>query len=593
MRILSSIFFVLFATVAALAADARPFVTAEGRLAGAYRDDVDAAFVFLVLERNGGFTYAYIQIDNDQTEDAASVLKELQPFIGRTIAVTGRETTPTIANRVITKRQIAVSSLADIQVTSDVASDQFNVPSLREAPPSLDELAAPSPRKASGTVAARWQNKIILQVGAEESFMVEFRDGIDLPAIGESIEVAGTPVTDLYRIHLDAAVWEKSDAARVPPNEPVDMQLNMLFRKRTISYDVPYDVFIKNPQFFGKTLCVKGTLREFVTDEYGDKRLLLEDDGLTIQIDCSNAPDALLTQLGSVVSATGVCVLDSDIWRPSAPFPKNKNLFLVARSANDIVVLKRPPWWTPAKFLAAVSVMGGVIVLILIWNASLRVLVKRRTHEAIKAQERKLEAELRVAERTRLAADLHDSFSQNLSVIGYHVAALQNSLAVADEATSGRLSTVSKMIKSCLTDLRRCLWDLRNDVLDEPDFAEAIRRTVEPVARDAELHILFDGRRDYLSDATAHDLLNVVRELVANAVGHGGAKNVRIAGEIHAGGMSLSVCDDGCGFDPDKRPGTDEGHFGIDGIKARIERIGGTIEITSAPGKGTMATIKV
>lgn len=107
-----------------------------------------------------------------------------------------------------------------------------------------------------------------------------------------------------------------------------------------------------------------------------------------------------MIQLGSVVSATGVCVLDSDIWRPSAPFPKNKNLFLVARGPDDIVVLARPPWWTPAKFITAASVMGGVIVLILIWNAALRVLVRRRTREAIKAQERKLESELRVAERT-------------------------------------------------------------------------------------------------------------------------------------------------------------------------------------------------
>lgn len=580
MRMILSIFLALFAAGAAVADDKGPFATAEGRLAGAYQDDLDEAFVFLVLERDGGFTYAFIM-----TNDTVSVLKELQPLVGRSIALSGHEITPTIVNRAVTKRQISVSSLADIRVASGEDSDPFAVPSLDAVPPSLDELAAPSPRKAAGIVTARWQNKIMLRNTAGESTLVEFRDGIDLPAIGESIEAAGIPVTDLYRIHLDEAVWKRSVAATAQPDKPVDIQLDTLFRN--------HGVFIMNPRFFGQTLSVKGTLREFVTDENGNKRLLLESDGLTIQIDCSNAPNAQMLQLGSVVSATGICVLDSDVWRPSAPFPKNKNLFLVARGPDDIVVLARPPWWTPAKFIATASVMGGVIVLILIWNASLRVLVRRRTREAIKAQERKLESELRVAERTRLAADLHDSFSQNLSVIGYHVAALQTSLAGADEASSGRLSTVAKMIKSCLIDLRRCLWDLRNDVLDEPDFAEAIRRTVEPVARDAELHIRFDGRRTLLSDATAHALLNVIRELVANAVAHGGAKNVRIAGEVHAGGMSLSVRDDGCGFDPDKRPGTGEGHFGIDGIKARLERIGGTLTIESSPGNGTNASVNV
>jgi len=575
-----SFFLALFAAVATAADGIGSFVTAEGRLVGAYQDDVHAVFVFLVLERNGDFSYAFIQ-----TNDTASVLRELQPLVGRTIALSGEEITPTIVNRIVTRRQIAISSLADIQILSGEKSDPFAVPSLTEAPPSLTDLAAPSPRKATGTVSARWQNKAILQVSDRDSILVEFRNGIGTPAIGESIEVAGTPVTDLYRIHLDGAVWKKSAAVPTQPGKAVDMPLVTLFRN--------HGVFIMNPQFFGQTLCVKGTLHEFVTDESGNKRLLLENDGLTIQIDCSNAPDASMIQLGSVVSATGVCVLDSDIWRPSAPFPKNKSLFLVARGPDDIVVLAHPPWWTPAKFIAAASVMGGVIVLILMWNASLRVLVRRRTREAIKAQERKLESELRVAERTRLAADLHDSFSQNLSVIGYHVAALQTSLAKDDEAASIRLSTVAKMIKSCLMDLRRCLWDLRNDVLDEPNFAEAIQRTVEPVARDAKLQIRFDGRRALLSDATAHALLNIVRELVANAVVHGEAKNVRIAGEVHAGGISLSVRDDGRGFDPDNRPGTRDGHFGIDGINARLERIGGTLTIESSPGSGTKAIISI
>ena len=570
----------MFAAGAAVADAKRPVVTAEGRLAGAYQDDVDEAFVFLVLERDGGFTYACIQ-----TNDTANVLREIQPLVGRTIALSGHEITPTIVNRAITKRQISVSSLADIRVAYGEDSDPFAVPSLNAAPPSFDELAAPSPRKTAGIVTARWQNKIMLRNTAGESTLVEFRDGIDLPAIGESIEAAGTPVTDLYRIHLDEAVWKRSVAATAQPDKPVDIRLDTLFRN--------HGVFIMNPRFFGQTLSVKGTLREFVTDENGNKRLLLENGGFTIQIDCSNAPNAPMVQLGSVVSATGICVLDSDAWRPSAPFPKNKNLFLVARGPEDIVVLKSPPWWTPGKFIAAASLMGGIIVLILIWNAALRVLVRRRTREAIKAEERKLESELRVAERTRLAADLHDSFSQNLSVIGYHVAALQTSLAGSDDAASGRLSTVAKMIKSCLVDLRRCLWDLRNDVLDEPNFAEAIRRTVEPVARDAKLHVRFDGRRALLSDATAHAILNIVRELVANAVAHGAAKNVRIAGEVHAGEMNLSVRDDGCGFDTDKRPGTGEGHFGIDGIKARLERIGGTLTVESSPGNGTKAIISI
>ena len=210
-------------------------------------------------------------------------------------------------------------------------------PSIDCAPPSFGELSEPSRRKATGTVTARWQDKVMLRTASGKSLIAEFRDGIDIPAIGESVEAAGVPVTDLYRIHLAESVWRKSSVAPVKPEIPSAVTLECLFKSKSSGE------FIMNPKFFGHVLTVNGTLREFVTDERGERRLLLENDGFTIQIDCSNAPDASKAEIGSEISATGVCVLDSDFWRPSLPFPKNKNLFLVARHPDDIVVLKRPP----------------------------------------------------------------------------------------------------------------------------------------------------------------------------------------------------------------------------------------------------------
>ena len=237
--------------------------------------------------------------------------------------------------------------------------------------------------------------------------------------------------------------------------------------------------------------------------------------------------------------------------------------------------------------------MAGVIVLILFWNAALRILVERKSREVVKAQARKLESELRIAERTRLAADLHDSLSQNLTVIGYQVSNARNTLGEKDQATTDCLDTAAKMIRSCRTDLRRCLWDLRSDVLDLPDFAEAIRRTVAPVAGEASVAVRFVGPRSAISDSTAHGVLNAVRELVANAVRHGGASKIRIAGEVRTGELKLSVHDNGCGFDPSTRPGQSAGHFGLDGIAERIEHLGGRFVIDSTSGKGAKATIRM
>ena len=577
-----SIFFTILAATASASGVEMPFVSAEGRLTGAYQDTVDAAFVCLVLERGGNFQYAFIK-----TNDTASVLKDLQPLVGRHVSVSGYEKIPEAFNRAVTRRQIMIPSFDDVRAASGGNSDMFAVASIDGSPPSFDELSAPSPRKATGTVTARWQNKIMLLRPSGESLIAELRDGIQLPSIGESIEAAGMPVTDLYRIHLAESVWRKSSAEPMKPEEAVPVTLAYLFKSKGSGK------FIMNPILFGRALTVTGFLREFVTDERGSKRLLLENEGFTVQIDCSNAPEASCTEIGSLVSATGVCVLDSGFWRPSLPFPRNKSLFLVARRPDDIVLLERPPWWTPAKFIVAVSAMGGFIVLILLWNAALRVLVERKSREVVKIQARKLVSELRIAERTRLAADLHDSFSQNLTAIGYQVSTARNTLGGKDPATTGCLDAVAKMIRSCRTDLRRCLWDLRSDVLDEPDFAEAIRKTLAPVAGAASVTVRFAGPRTAISDSTAHGVLNAVRELVSNAVRHGEAAKIRIAGEVRSGTLRISVRDDGCGFDPTNRPGQAEGHFGLDGIAERIERLGGTFEIKSAPGKGTKATIQI
>ena len=119
---LVTIFLAAFAVVAAFADARMPPVTVEGRLVGAYQDNVDAAFVCLVLERNGNFNYAFIG-----TNDTARVLKKLQPLIGRHVSVSGGEKIPLAMNRAVTKRHIMVPSINDVKATSGEGNDLFDV----------------------------------------------------------------------------------------------------------------------------------------------------------------------------------------------------------------------------------------------------------------------------------------------------------------------------------------------------------------------------------------------------------------------------------------------------------------------------------
>ena len=124
-------------------------------------------------------------------------------------------------------------------------------------------------------------------------------------------------------------------------------------------------------------------------------------------------------------------------------------------------------------------------------------------------------------------------------------------------------------------------------------MAKAVLKTLQPVVNDSRLTVRFNVPRTRLSDNTAHALLRVIRELVVNAIRHGNASSVKVAGTIDGDKLLCSVTDNGCGFDPDTAPGVLQGHFGLQGIQERINEIGGTFEITSAPSKGTKATISV
>ena len=196
-------------------------------------------------------------------------------------------------------------------------------------------------------------------------------------------------------------------------------------------------------------------------------------------------------------------------------------------------------------------------------------------------------------ERTRLAAELHDYLAQNLTAISYRLAAAERSRTVEPEALTRHLATATRMLGSCRTELRRCLWDLRSDALDEPDFTAAIRKSAETVANDADVSISWNIARTKISDSTAHTILSITRELVSNAVRHGKARHVRISGELSDGMLRFSVCDDGCGFNPSNTQGAADGHFGLDGIRERLRRHNGELDIKSSPGKGTVVSIRL
>ena len=128
-------------------------------------------------------------------------------------------------------------------------------------------------------------------------------------------------------------------------------------------------------------------------------------------------------------------------------------------------------------------------------------------------------------------------------------------------------------------------------MLEESSFDMAILKALHQLTDEAAVLIRFNARRSDFPDPAAHAILSVIRELTANAIRHGRAAHVRIAGCTDKGKLLFSVADDGTGFDPERCAGLAEGHFGLVGIRDRLKRLNGTLAFSSTPGKGTKATV--
>lgn len=197
---------------------------------------------------------------------------------------------------------------------------------------------------------------------------------------------------------------------------------------------------------------------------------------------------------------------------------------------------------------------------------------------------------MKIVERTRLSVELHDTLSQNLAGVACQVAAGDNAIDDDPETAKKRIKAAERMLQSCRTELRHCLFDLRSDMLEEKDFTAAILKALNQLSDEAAVSIRFNARRGAFPDPAAHAILSVIRELTANAIRHGKATRVKIAGCTENGKLVFSVTDNGCGFDPKHRAGLAEGHFGLEGVRDRLKRLNGTFNITSTPGKGSKAT---
>ena len=551
----------------------------RGVIRDAFRDETDPSFILMTILSEGNSFHLFLRHPTTAAFDAKS-------FIGSEIVANGCIAAK--SSRQQLGRFFHVSRIEDMEIVRPPASNLSSVPDVEALSPMPSDAFKKSGQcQTTGLVTAIWGNRYaLLQTTKGRILKIRFLQD-SLPAIGQTIRAVGFPETDLYFINLINASWSAAERdATIHQKESGLAPHSLMINER----DEPQIKITAH----GQIVRASGIIRYLPQNPTRDSRFQVECDGFLIPVDTS----AILgisneLSIGTTVSVTGTCVMDIGTANGISGTPQTKGFFIVPRTPEDIVILSRPPWWTPFRLAIVIGALLLALAAILIWNTVLRQLAERRGKELAEEQVNRAVSDLKVYERTHLAVELHDSLSQTLSGVSMQIDAVGRFADTDRERMRKHLGIASKALKSCRDELRNCLTDLRSSALEEQDMNEAIRQTLEPYSDDAAISIRFFIPREILSDSTAHTILRIIRELVVNAIRHGHADKVKVAGALEDGKLLVSVTDNGCGFDTESVPGLAEGHFGLQGIRERVDGLDGDFEIESKTGHGSKATVSI
>ncbi len=292
----------------------------------------------------------------------------------------------------------------------------------------------------------------------------------------------------------------------------------------------------------------------------------------------------------------------SDLGRPENRFERE-----IGGDLLEVYTRIRSPEGQPLLFEAYLSVdqvresraqvldrflpitIGSLLALVAL-STPLVVLLSRRLSRAARDRERLLEAAVRAsdAERLRIARDLHDGVVQDLAGSSM---ALSTAAARADGRERQDLEEIGRSLRVSMRALRSLLVEIYPPDLHTAGIAAALDDLVAPLAATG-VAVDVDVSGDEGAPRSSVALLwRVAQESVRNVARHARAGRMSLTLHRQGGALVLEVVDDGVGFDPGAARGDDR--FGLRGTASLVREHGGTMEVDSTPGSGTMIRVEV
>ncbi len=261
---------------------------------------------------------------------------------------------------------------------------------------------------------------------------------------------------------------------------------------------------------------------------------------------------------------------------PPGPYRFRVQVFEVGNpdrvSEASMEIVQKPHFYRTWWFLACLSLL---IVAAVFGAFRYRIRQVRSRFEAV------------LEERNRLAREMHDTVIQGCT----GVSALIEALSMEGAANRTEiLEFAGTQLRSTINEAREAIWNLRESDSEAGGIDEKIRGITAHLSREFHTPVQFDvsGVPFALSHPRAHDLLMVAREAVFNSVLHGSPTHVDVSLSYGSDDLALRVSDDGCGFDNDPKSTRQRHHFGLRGMKERLECSGGSFVLHTAPGQGVL-----
>ena len=388
--------------------------------------------------------------------------------------------------------------------------------------------------------------------------------------IGTTVDVAGFPgVEDGKPVLLDGILHPKG---KVVPPAPVSIRVSQAEQGQHDDDLVSIDGFL---------------VEQIRQPDYS--ALFLESDGRRYYAELARAKleDTLRrVRPQSWIRVTGICQRTADT--PQIPEQAKGRFHILMRSTDDLAILRRPAWLTLQQLR---WLLGGMLA-VLTFGWGWAFLLRRQVAAQTATIAEKIQHAAVSEERTRIARELHDTLEQHLAGIAMLVDGVTARLPARPEAAREKLALVKKMLRHSQAEARRSVWELRSQSLRKGGLPAALGELADSLrnGQGPSIETEIRGTPCPLDTKTEFHLFRIAQEAVTNAVKHGGASRIDIALEYLDSGVTLSIKDNGRGFQPEKEP--DGAHFGLLGIRERAGKIHAGLSIDSAPGEGTKVTAR-